>query len=178
MINIIYYDIIITLYGGKNMRILKKLLLFIILPVLALTSCSALFNNEPKPNSEYDNTKYFNKFGIGLPNDLKPSYFCYSTWTSTFSFGGDNYAVYTLDKRLDLDFKEEKNLELEEEFSENLNRLLNDYEEKAGFGDKKLPDFSREYIWYKKDGSNKITLFYFEELNELYIFSIATHAVS
>ena len=143
--------------------------------VLTLVGCST----EQKPNPKYNNTAYFNEFGVGLPKELKASYFCYSTWMSTFSFAGGNYAYYDLDKPLQIGVKltKGKNLEFEEYFTNGVNNLLEKYEDKASFGEKKLFDFNSSYSYYKNNGSNQIAIVYFYELNDLYVYSFATHKV-
>ena len=173
---------------------LKKLKYLFIIPIIfMLTGCGSLFNTDQKPNPNYDNTKYFNDgWNINIPKSAKATYFCYSTWTSIFSFGGDNYVVYTLEEPLDIKWNDNKSEEFEEYFSNSINSLLTDYEDKASYGTKEMPDFTKEYMWttlgenddvnspspeFKYPNGNSISCLYFSDINKLFVFSVATHAV-
>ena len=173
---------------------LKKLKYLFILPILlALTGCVFL-SSEPKPNPNYNNTKYFNRgWHINIPGKAEVDYFCYSTWTSSFSFGGGNYAVYTLAEPLNIKWNNNKSEEFERYFLDNVNLLLDGYMDEASYGNKEMPDFNNEYIWrhlgegedpslrgseeFKKNNGNVLSCIYFSDTNKLFVYSFAGHAV-
>ena len=115
----------------------KRVMTMIVLSLFIVVTI--LFYNYSKKQKSFVDT-----WNIKLPDQIISVYHQYPE--SSFHNDGVYYEVYDINhQQLDLSLQSQKNQELEQHF--------NQYVEEINIPEKYLPDFSKDYEYYMKDGN-------------------------